>query len=91
LNAGFADLPFMGDRRLEVQFYGFYDYGRAYNLASGEFDQNLDSIGIGARSDVTPWMFVELAGIRRLTTQPNGPNTSKLPGYMLFSRVAIHY
>jgi hemolysin activation/secretion protein len=91
-NTGFTDLPIVGaDRRLDVQFFGFYDYGRAYNLAAGEFDQTLDSIGIGARSDVTPWMFVELAGIRRLATRPDGANTSKLPSYMLFSRVAIHY
>jgi hemolysin activation/secretion protein len=91
-NTGFAGVPLLApDRRLEVQFFGFYDFGRAYNLVPGEPNQTLDSIGIGARSDVTPWLFVELAGIRRLTTRPNGANTSELADYMLFSRVAIHY
>jgi hemolysin activation/secretion protein len=90
-NTGFAGIPVLApDHRLDVQFFGFYDYGRAYNLVPGEANQTLDSVGIGARSDVTPWLFVELAGIHRLTTQPNGANTSQLANYMLFSRVAIH-
>ncbi len=91
-NTGFTNVPIIApDRRLEVQFFGFYDFGRAYNLAPGEFDQTLNSIGLGARSDVTPWLYVELAGVHRLTTQPNGANVSRLADYMLFSRVAIHY
>jgi hemolysin activation/secretion protein len=90
-NTGFPGVPGLApDRRLDVQFFGFYDFGRAYNLVPGESNQTLQSIGVGARSDVTPWLFVELAGIRRLTTQPNGANTSELADYMLFSRVAIH-
>jgi hypothetical protein len=28
-----------------VQFYGFYDFGRFYNLAPGEFNQTVDSFG----------------------------------------------
>ena len=79
------------DRRIDVQFFGFYDFGRAYNLVPGEPNQTLNSVGLGARGDLTPWLFVELAGIRRLTTQPNGANTGELADYMLFSRVAIHY
>jgi hemolysin activation/secretion protein len=92
LNTGFTDVPILAeDRRLDVQFFGFYDFGRAYNLAPGEADVTIDSLGIGARSDLTSWAFVELAGIRRLTTRPNGVNVSKLPDYMLFSRLAVHY
>jgi hemolysin activation/secretion protein len=92
LNTGFTGVPILpADQRLDVQFFAFYDFGRAYNLAPGESDQTLDSVGIGARSDLTSWAFVELAGIRRLTTQPNGANVSKLPAYMLFSRLTVHY
>ncbi len=90
-NTGFAGVPLLANRRLEVQFFGFYDFGRAYNLVPGEPDQTLDSVGIGARSDLTPWLFVELSGIRRLTTQPNGANTTPLSDYVLFSRVVVHY
>ena len=90
LNTGFTDVPILAPgHRLDVQFYGFYDFGRFYNLAPGAFNQTVDSFGIGARSNLTSWMFVDLAGVRRLTTRPNGANVSKLPEYMLFSRVVF--
>ncbi|MBV9201797.1 MAG: ShlB/FhaC/HecB family hemolysin secretion/activation protein [Alphaproteobacteria bacterium] len=92
LNTGFTDVPILApDQRLDVQFYGFYDFGRFYNLAPGEFNQTVDSFGIGARSNLTSWLFVDLAGIRRLVTQPNGANVSRVPDYALFSRVAVQY
>jgi hemolysin activation/secretion protein len=92
LNTGFTDVPILApDHRLDVQFYGFYDFGRFYNLAPGEFSQTVDSVGLGARSNLTSWLFVDLAGVRRLTTRPNGANVSKLPDYMLFSRVVVQY
>jgi hemolysin activation/secretion protein len=92
LNTGFTDVPILApDHRLDVQFYGFYDFGRFYNLAPGTFNQTVDSLGIGARSNLTSWMFVDLAGVRRLTTQPNGGNVSKVPDYALFSRVVFQY
>jgi hemolysin activation/secretion protein len=92
LNTSFRGVPIiMPAHRLNVQFYSFYDYGRAYNLVPSQPDQNLDSIGIGARSNLTPWFFTELAGIRRYTTQLNGSNGSRLADYMLYARVAIQY
>jgi hemolysin activation/secretion protein len=92
LNTGFTDVPILAaDHRLDVQFYGFYDFGRFYNLAPGEFNQTVDSVGIGARSNLTSWLFVDLAGLRRLVTQPNGANVSRLPDYALFSRVTVQY
>ena len=92
LNTGFTDVPILApDHRLDVQFYGFYDFGRFYNLAPGTFNQTVDSFGIGARSNLTSWMFVDLAGVRRLVTRPNGANVSKLPEYVLFSRIVFQY
>jgi hemolysin activation/secretion protein len=91
-NTGFTDVPILApNHRLDVQFYGFYDFGRFYNLAPGTFNQTVDSLGIGARSNLTSWLFVDLAGVRRLVSRPNGANTSKLPEYMLFSRVVFQY
>jgi hemolysin activation/secretion protein len=91
-NTGFTDVPILApNHRLDVQFYGFYDFGRFYNLAPGTFNQTVDSFGIGARSNLTSWLFVDLAGVRRLVSRPNGANTSKLPEYMLFSRVVFQY
>ena len=90
LNTGFTNVPILApDHRLDVQFYGFYDFGRFYNLAPGVFNQTVDSAGIGARSNLTSWMFVDLAAVRRLVT--SGPNGSTLPDYMLFSRVVFQY
>jgi hypothetical protein len=37
------------DHRLDMQFYGFYDFDRFYNLAPGEFNQTADSVGVGAQ------------------------------------------
>ena len=71
------------------KFYGFYDFGRFYSLAPGEFNQTVDSFGIGAHSNLTSWLFVDLAGVRRLVTQPNGANVNRLPDYALFSRVTV--
>ena len=92
VNTGFTELPFLPtDYRLETQFYGFWDYGRGYNLAPGEPDHTIQSLGIGVRSDLTNWLFVELEGVHRLVTHPQGASVSALPGYAFFARVAMHY
>jgi len=92
LNTGFDNLaPLNPDGRLNVQFYGFFDYGRSYNLVPGSVDQTIDSTGIGARSDLTPFMSVELEGVHRLTTHVDGAAAPKLNDYAVFSRVVLHY
>jgi hemolysin activation/secretion protein len=92
LNKGFDGLaPLNPDGRLNVQFYSFFDYGRAYNLGPTDVDHTIDSVGIGARTDVTPWMFVELEGLRRLTTHVDGAAASPLTDYAVFSRVVLRY
>jgi len=53
LNTGFTGMPILAaDHRLDVQFYGFYNFGQFYNLAPGEFNQTAASVGIGARSNL---------------------------------------
>ena len=92
LNTGFDNLsPLSPDHRLNVQFYNFFDYGRTYNLIPGSIDQTIDSIGVGARSDVTPWMFVELEGLHRFTTHPDGANAPKLANEAIFTRIVLRY
>ncbi|MGC2202357.1 MAG: hypothetical protein WA633_19740, partial [Stellaceae bacterium] len=92
LNTGFTQVPLLPpDYRLDTQFYGFWDYGRGYNLAPGEPDHTIQSLGIGVRSDLTNWLFAELEGVHRLTIQPQGAAVSPLPGYAFFARVAVHY
>ena len=94
LNTSFHGLPVVAEkRRFEVQFYGFFDYGESWDLGPLAADHHLASLGLGARSDLTPWLFVELEGVRRLTTRPAGagPTVSKLSDYAVFSRVVLHY
>jgi hemolysin activation/secretion protein len=92
LNTGWAGAsPLSPDRRLDVQFYGFFDYGRAYNLIPGSVDRTIDSVGIGARSDLAPWLFVELEGLHRLTTHASGALAKPDSKYAVFSRVVLHY
>ncbi len=92
LNTGFDNVgPLNPNGRLNVQFYSFFDYGRGYNLVPGSISRTIDSVGIGARSDVAPWMFVELEGVHRLTTHPDGAAVPKLADYAFFTRVVLRY
>jgi hypothetical protein len=70
-------------------FYAFSDYGRAYNLIPGSVDHSIDSTGIGARSDVTPFMSVELEGMHRLTTHADGAAAPRVADYTVFSRIVL--
>lgn len=92
LNKGWADAsPLSPDHRLDVQFYGFFDYGRAYDLVKGGPDHTINSLGIGARSNLAPWLFVELEGLHRFTTHPIGALARADANYAIFSRIVAHY
>jgi hemolysin activation/secretion protein len=92
VNTGFTDVPFLAPaHRLDVQFYGFWDTGFGYNLAPGDLNQNIKSLGLGARSDLTEWLFVEVEGVHRLAIQPNGANTQRLSAYAGYARVVVRY
>ncbi len=91
LNTGWADASLLSpDQRLDVQFYGFFDYGRAYNLVPASSGRTIDSVGIGARSDLAPWLSVELEGLRRLTTHASGALAAADSNYAVFGRVVLH-
>jgi hemolysin activation/secretion protein len=92
LNTGFDKIGLLNpDNRLNVQFYNFFDYGRAYELVPGQPDHTIESVGIGARSNLTPWMSVELEGVDRLTTHVDGAAATKLTNYAVFSQIVLHY
>lgn len=92
-NTRFSDLPLVNpDYQLPVQFYGFWDYGRGFNVPkSGDPDFTVQSLGVGARSDLTRWLFLELEGVRRLTTRPQGAAVAPENDYAFFTRLTLHY
>jgi hemolysin activation/secretion protein len=91
-NTKFTDLPLVNaDYVLPAQFYQFWDYGRGFNLAANDVDYTIQSVGLGVRSDLNEWAFVELEGLHRLTTRPQGPSVAVEAEYALFARVTLHY
>ncbi|MGE5268200.1 MAG: ShlB/FhaC/HecB family hemolysin secretion/activation protein [Thiohalocapsa sp.] len=91
-NTGWEDAsPFGPNKRLDVQFYGFFDYGRGYNLVPGSVDRTVDSFGLGVRSNLAPFLYVELEGVHRLTTHASGALAKPDAGYAVFSRVLLQY
>ena len=91
-NDKLAHLPFVDpDFVLPAQFYQFWDFGRGYNIAPSDVSTTLQSLGVGVRSDLTNWLFVELEGVHRLTTHPQGPSVAVEAEYAFFGRVTMHY
>jgi hemolysin activation/secretion protein len=93
LNTIFSEVPLLNPAyQLPAQFYGFWDYGHSFNISqSGDPNRKIESIGVGFRSDLTPWLFLELEGVRRLTTRPQGPDVQPEDTYAFFTRVTLHY
>lgn len=88
----FTGLPYLGDDegKVPAQFYQFWDYGRSYNLASGDHNTTIQSVGLGVRTDLTPWFTVDLEGVHRLTThaQSGAPVDGE---YAFYAQVSLHY
>jgi hemolysin activation/secretion protein len=92
-NTSLSELPLLDAAyRLPAQFYGFWDYGHSFNIPrSGDPDHTIQSLGLGVRSDLTNWLFLELEGVRRLTTRPQGAAVTPEDAYAFFTRLTLHY
>lgn len=91
-NTTFTDVPLLtSGYQLPAQFYAFGDYGRGFNLAPAEIDRSVRSVGLGVRSDLTSWLFIEAEGVRRLTVRPQGAAVAPEDSYAFFGRVTVHY
>ena len=91
-NDKFTGLPLIkADYELPVQFYQFWDFGRGYNRAPGDQNFTIQSLGLGVRSDITDWLFVDLEGVHRLTTHPQGSSVAVEAEYAFFAQVTMHY
>ncbi|HTW50909.1 MAG TPA: ShlB/FhaC/HecB family hemolysin secretion/activation protein [Stellaceae bacterium] len=91
-NYVYTGLPFLGDDegKVPAQFYQFWDYGRSYNLGSGDLDTTIQSLGLGLRTDLKPWFTVDVEGVHRLTThaQTGAPVDG---AYGFLTQVSLHY
>src|SRR5712691_4621317 len=91
-NTIFTEIPLLNPAySLPAQFYGFWDFGRGYNLAPADINHTIQSVGLGIRSDLTSWLFLETDGVHRLTTHPQGKSVATEAGYAFFTRVTMHY
>ena len=85
-------LPFINpDYVIPAQFYQFLDYGRGYDLAPMSQSFTIVSTGLGVRADLNEWMFMEIEGVHRLTTHPEGPAVPTEAEYAFYTRVTLHY
>lgn len=77
---------------LPVQFYGFFDYGRAWNLLATETRAiTARSVGGGVRVSVLDHMQVEVEGVRRLDLGVDGAAASPLGPWAGFVRATTRF
>jgi hemolysin activation/secretion protein len=69
---------------LGLQPYLFYDKGWAWNLAQGDLNEHVASVGVGVRINLTQQISLELEGDRRLNRRPTGAEVSPLSPYAGF-------
>jgi hemolysin activation/secretion protein len=69
---------------LGLQPYLFYDKGWAWNLAQGDLNEHIASVGVGVRINLTQQISLELEGDRRLNRRPTGAEVSPLSPYAGF-------
>lgn len=78
LNTGIDVTLFHHPINLAAQFYGFYDYGYAWQLVRSEPNAHLSSEGIGVRLNITRYTELDLEGDIRNTRLPLGtPGVTK--------------
>jgi hemolysin activation/secretion protein len=69
---------------LGLQPYLFYDKGWAWNLAQGDLNEHVTSVGVGVRINLAQQISLELEGDRRLNRRPTGAEVSPLSPYAGF-------
>lgn len=73
------------------QYYIFYDYGRAWQNLSTDPDKETKSFGLGARIQLTRQVEVDVEGVRRISRNVDGANTSALKEYAVYWRVLTRF
>lgn len=73
------------------QYYIFYDYGRAWQNLRTDPDKETKSFGLGARVQLTRQIEVDVEGVRRISRNVDGANTSLLKEYAVYWRVLTRF
>ena len=73
------------------QYYLFYDYGYAWQNLRTDPNRETKSFGLGARVQLTRQVEVDLEGVRRITRNVEGANTSLLQEYAVYWRVLTRF
>ena len=90
----FGTLPhWLGGDLPAVQFYGFYDWGEAWQNQTTDAGHTLRSVGGGARIFAGPRVEVDVEGVSRLTRTPDGaaPEVSRLKSSALYWQVVCRF
>jgi hemolysin activation/secretion protein len=76
---------------IRAQYYFFYDTGHVWSDVPGEAQNNLESIGVGVRADLTSFFSMELEGVQRFTRRPGGENVNPESPYAVFVRATSRF
>jgi hemolysin activation/secretion protein len=87
------DVPAFGaDRAVNLQYYTFYDYGMAWDVAASHDPRHhIESTGIGIKADLTEHITVLVEGVERFTRRPTGDNTNLAAEHAIYFGVAGKY
>ena len=79
----------IGPLPLSAQFYGFYDWGNAWQNQSTDADHVLRSVGGGVRFYAGPRVEMDVEGVSRLTRTPDGepPEVSRLKSSAVYWQI----
>jgi len=58
--------------RIDPTFYAFYDVGQTWENQASDPNRRIASAGIGLRASLTEYVEVQVEGVHRFDTKPNG-------------------
>jgi hemolysin activation/secretion protein len=89
LTTGFNATVFGKPLQFQPAFYLFYDWGETWENQSSDPNERLQSWGGGVRIPIDDRVEVQLEGVHRLTTQPNGSGSPRLNADAIFWRLVL--
>ncbi len=83
--------PALGSNRFTTQFYLFRDFAQAVQNLQSDPDRRLSSWGGGARTVISETVQVDIEGVHRIVTKPDGAAGSPLRGTGVFFRTLVRF